>query len=62
VKKSRSSSVGWELAAKSWAAFWKGKSSTACTRSWVVKCEVNALVVSNTSPNMKNSRLPRWRA
>ena len=60
AKKSRSASVEPELAAKLCAAAWNGKSSTACERSVVVKCDVNGRVVSNTSPNMKNSRLP-WR-
>ncbi len=44
--------------AKLRAASWNGKSSTACIRSRVVKCDVKLFVVSKTSPNMKNSRLP----
>ena len=61
-KNVRSASVGAESAAKPLAAAWNGKSSTAWIRSRVVKCDVNAFVVSKTSPNMKNSRLPRARA
>ena len=58
TKKSRSALVGAESAAKPRAAAWNGKSSTACTLSRVVKCDVKALVVSNTSPNIRNSLLP----
>ena len=54
--------MGAELAAKRWAAAWNGKSSTACIWSVVVKCDVKLFVVSKTSPNMKNSRLPCARA
>ena len=53
-------SVAADREAKLRAASWNGKSSTACMRSVVVKCDVKLFVVSKTSPNMKNSRLP-WR-
>ena len=61
-KNVRSASVGFESAAKPCAAAWNGKSSTDCIRSSVVKCDVKLFVVSKTSPNMKNSRLPCERA
>jgi hypothetical protein len=54
--------VGAEAAAKSCAARWKPKSSTACSRAVVVKLDRKGFEVSNTSPNMKNSRLPASRA
>ena len=40
------------------AAAWNGKSITAWTLSCVVKCDVKVFVVSNTSPNMRNSDVP----
>jgi hypothetical protein len=62
AKKVSSWLVGWLWDANLRAASWNGKSSTACILSWVLKCEVKFFVVSKTSPNMKNSRLPCWRA
>ena len=62
AKKSRRRSAALLSAAKPCAAAWNGKSSTACIRSLVVKCDVKLFVVSKTSPNMKNSLLPCARA
>src|SRR4029450_6256183 len=58
LKKELSWLAGCPFEAKLRAASWKGKSSTACILSWVVKVEVNGLVRSKTSPNMKNSFFP----